>query len=36
MTDEEAKKTYNLVKYKMQTVHSYLSLQQEMSRSFNA
>lgn len=34
MTDEEAKKTYNLVKYKMQTVHSYLSLQQGNVKEF--
>lgn len=34
MTDEEAKKTYNLVKYKMKTVHSYLSVQQENVKEF--
>lgn len=34
MTDEEAKKTYNLVKYKMQTVYSYLSVQQGNVKEF--
>lgn len=34
MTDEEAKKTCNLVKYQMQTVHSYLSVQQGNVKEF--
>lgn len=34
MTDEEARKTYNLVQYKMQTVHAYLSLQKGNVKEF--
>lgn len=34
MTDEKAKKTHNLVKYKKQTVHFCLSLQQGNIKEF--